>query len=85
MRTMILASTMAAGLLFAAMPAQASGVELLPLAGGDAPAVTLVMDGCGPGFHRGPYGHCRPNGYFRPAYGYGYGWHRGWHRGWHHW
>lgn len=18
-------------------------------------------DGCGPGFHRGPYGHCRPN------------------------
>ena len=18
--------------------------------------------GCGPGFHRGPYGHCRPNG-----------------------
>jgi hypothetical protein len=23
--------------------------------------VILVADGCGPGFHRGPYGHCRPN------------------------
>jgi hypothetical protein len=24
--------------------------------------VTLVMQGCGIGFHRGPYGGCRPNG-----------------------
>ena len=22
-----------------------------------------ARDGCGPGAHRGPYGHCRPNGY----------------------
>jgi hypothetical protein len=21
-----------------------------------------ARDGCGEGFHRGPYGHCRPNG-----------------------
>ena len=21
----------------------------------------LAREGCGPGFHRGPYGHCRPN------------------------
>lgn len=21
-----------------------------------------AREGCGPGFHRGPYGHCRPNG-----------------------
>lgn len=32
-----------------------------------AGAVTAVSpaeaaQGCGPGFHRGPYGHCRPNG-----------------------
>jgi hypothetical protein len=27
-------------------------------------AVTPVSaaQGCGPGYHRGPYGHCRPNG-----------------------
>ena len=23
-------------------------------------AVTLVAQGCGPGYHRGPYGACRP-------------------------
>ena len=22
--------------------------------------ITRVADGCGPGFHRGPYGRCRP-------------------------
>ena len=22
----------------------------------------IAEGGCGPGFHRGPYGHCRPNG-----------------------
>ena len=27
-----------------------------------------ARDGCGPGGHRGPYGHCRPNGYgYGPA------------------
>lgn len=32
--------------------------------------VILIAGGCGPGFHRGPYGGCRPNvGY--PAVGYG--------------
>jgi hypothetical protein len=39
--------------------------------------VTLVMQGCGIGFHRGPYGGCRPNGgaYYGggvPYYGGGY-------------
>ena len=29
-----------------------------------------AAQGCGPGFHRGPYGHCRPNG---PAAGPGVG------------
>ena len=27
-----------------------------------AAAPADARDGCGPGFHRGPYGHCRPNG-----------------------
>ena len=26
----------------------------------------LAREGCGPGFHRGPYGHCQPNR--RPGY-----------------
>ena len=51
-----------------------------------------ARDGCGPGFHRGFYGYCRPNLYGPRFYGYGpafYGprWHGGWHRrwgGWHH-
>jgi hypothetical protein len=33
------------------------------------PGVTLVAQGCGPGFHRGYYGRCIPNGY---GYHYGY-------------
>ena len=53
-------------------PAQAMEIAPLPAS---APAVTLVSGGCGIGFHRGPYGGCRPNGYGgvvvgAPAYGY---------------
>ena len=29
-------------------------------AGGKGPAVTLVAEGCGPGWWRGPGGHCHP-------------------------
>jgi hypothetical protein len=59
----------------------------------DVPSViTLTAGGCGIGFHRGPYGGCRPNGGYyaygyRPyAYGYrpyGYGFYgrRCWWRG----
>jgi hypothetical protein len=36
-------------------------------------SVTLVAMGCGPGWTRGPYGHCHPMGYVAPhLYGYGY-------------
>ena len=40
-----------------------SAVQAMPLAPGQAPAdlVIKVAGGCGPGFHRGPYGGCRPN------------------------
>jgi hypothetical protein len=39
----------------------------------EAPSdTTLVAWGCGPGWTRGPWGHCHPMGYgYRPAYGYG--------------
>ncbi|GJD46707.1 MULTISPECIES: hypothetical protein [Methylobacterium] len=54
-----------------------------------------ARDGCGPGFHRGFYGWCRPNLGFRPlAYGpvyrrfghHGWGgrrWHYSYHYSWH--
>ena len=41
----------------AAIPAQA--MQIAPLSA-SAPYVTLVAGGCGIGFHRGPYGGCRP-------------------------
>jgi hypothetical protein len=61
----------------------------------DVPSViTLTAGGCGIGFHRGPYGGCRPNGGYyaygyrpyaygyRPyAYGYGFYGRRCWWRG----
>ncbi len=60
-------------------------VQAMPVAplAASAPAVTLVAGGCGIGFHRGPYGGCRPNGYYgggavvvgAPGYHYGYGYH----------
>ena len=77
----------------ATAPVQAMPIAPLPAS---APAVTLVSGGCGVGFHRGPYGGCRPNGYYGggvgvvgvPVYGYhgGYGYHRGygWHGGGYH-
>ncbi len=32
-----------------------------PLDSKAASDVILAAEGCGPGFHRGPYGRCRPN------------------------
>jgi hypothetical protein len=46
----------------------ASGVQALPVSSAPAqmaaPAVTLVRDFCGLGFHRGPYGYCVRNGVY---------------------
>jgi hypothetical protein len=40
-----------------------SAAQAVPLAPSQAPAsmIIKVEGGCGPGFHRGPYGGCRPN------------------------
>lgn len=53
----------AAALLTAALPlsAEAFPAATTPVAS-DA-GVTLVAGGCGPGFHRGPFLGCRPNGF----------------------
>jgi hypothetical protein len=67
MRNIVFASALALLGLAAAVPAQAMPFALL---GDEAPsALTLTAGGCGIGFHRGPYGGCRPNG---GAYAYGY-------------
>ena len=50
-----------------------SKILAIALAAGAAIVASAPADaaqGCGPGFHRGPYGHCRPNG--GPGYGPGY-------------
>jgi hypothetical protein len=67
-------------------PMAASAMPVNVIAAPPAPGVTLVSGGCGIGFHRGPWGGCRPNVvwraypgpriYYRPA------WHRAW--GWRH-
>jgi hypothetical protein len=66
----------------------------IALAAGAIVAISpaVARQGCGPGFHRGPYGHCRPNrgdrvvlpgglviGNFYAGRGYWDG-HRYWHR-----
>jgi hypothetical protein len=81
MRNIVFASALALIGLAAAVPAQAMP---FPPLGEEAPSVlTPTAGGCGIGFHRGPYGGCRPNGGayygYRPyAYGYrpyAYGYH----------
>ncbi len=69
MRTTLLALATGAALVAGASAASAMPATLLAGAG-EAPQVTLVAEGCGPGFHRGPYGGCRPfGGGFRPHFG----------------
>jgi hypothetical protein len=42
----------------------ATAAQAMPFIPDQAPAsmITKVEGGCGPGFHRGPAGRCRPNG-----------------------
>ncbi len=81
MRNLIFTAAVASVLSLGALPANAMTAQPVPLATG-TPQVTLVAGGCGIGFHRGPYGGCRPNFYraYRGPYRF-YGWrHRGWRR-----
>jgi hypothetical protein len=85
MRNILIASAFAVFGLAAAAPSQA-----MPFASADdaGASVTRIAYGCGPGFTRGPYGHCHPMGYVaRPVYGapyahpYAYGRHCWWRGG----
>ena len=42
--------------------AAVQAMPLAPLEQAQASLTILVAGGCGPGFHRGPYGGCRRNG-----------------------
>ncbi len=63
-------ATLAAGALAAVMlvglplsaHALTGAAPALPMVSG----VTPVAQGCGPGFHRGPYGGCRANRWYGP-------------------
>ena len=46
-----------------------AAAQSMPLAPLEQVSLTIpVAGGCGPGFHRGPYGGCRRNGYYGGAY-----------------
>ena len=73
MRSMFLTSAVA---LFGLAVGPASAMPVVPLSGAPT-SITPVAMGCGPGWTRGPYGHCHPMGYVAPGprvYGY-YGYH----------
>jgi hypothetical protein len=53
------ASAFAIGLSFAAISAS-QAMPVAPLGQSVSADTIRVADGCGPGFHRGPYGACRP-------------------------
>jgi hypothetical protein len=47
----------------ALIPVNAQAFTPAPTAEGFlASDIVPIAEGCGPGYHRGPYGHCRPNG-----------------------
>jgi len=67
---MLAASAFAICLSLAAVPASRA-MPLAPLDQAAAADTILIADGCGLGWHRGPYGACRP------LYNCPPGWHPG--------
>ncbi|MEP9368472.1 hypothetical protein [Xanthobacter sp. VNH20] len=59
MRHSLLAAAVLFSTAFAAVDAEAFPVQLPPAAA--TANVIQVAQGCGVGWHRGPYGGCRPN------------------------
>src|SRR4029450_14163018 len=48
--------------------AAAQSMPVAPLEQAQTSLTIPVAGGCGPGFHRGPYGGCRRNGYYSGVY-----------------
>ena len=65
--TKILALGVAIGAGFFCVAA-AHSMPLAPLEQAQTSLTIPVAGGCGPGFHRGPYGGCRRNGYYGGVY-----------------
>ena len=64
-----LASVLVGGLFASMVSLGAQALPLSPAPAGVAnPDLTLVAGGCGPGWHRNPYGACVPNRYYAPYY-----------------
>ena len=55
-------------LIAAAIGPSAVATQAMPLGSTQDSLVVLVAGGCGVGFHRGPYGGCRANGYYGGRY-----------------
>jgi hypothetical protein len=60
-KTLLLAAAVSLSAALAPIDAQAFSASPGP-SGYQSPGITLVEGGCGYGYHRGPYGGCRPNG-----------------------
>ena len=67
---MIALSVLAIGFGLAAI-STSHAMPLSPVGKSASDDIIRVADGCGPGFHRGPYGACRP------LYSCPFGWHPG--------
>src|SRR5262249_57219099 len=65
--TKLLALGVAIGVSFFCVTATQS-MPLAPLEQTESGLTIPVAGGCGPGFHRGPYGGCRRNGYYGGVY-----------------
>jgi hypothetical protein len=55
----MIAKSILGGLLVLGFAAAAQAAMIAPPAA-TTPAITRVAEGCGPGFWRGPAGHCHP-------------------------
>jgi hypothetical protein len=69
MKSLVAIVVIAGAGLIGAVSSQA--MPVVPLHQDQASTVIPVAQGCGPGMHRGPYGHCRP------LYSCPPGWHSG--------
>lgn len=56
-----IASLSAAAMLTLAASAAQAMPPIGDISNASSPGITLVAEGCGAGFHRGPGGACRPN------------------------
>jgi len=68
MRTLVFAAGLGGMMATAPLQAQALPVSSADFLGASS-EVTRIAGGCGPGWHRGPFGYCRRNWGPLPGYG----------------